>query len=76
MKVLCEGCKSWHTVSPTAMAVIIYAFQRGELQQVTGKGVLPLCLGDAVTAESVAAQRKDSKTVVVFDKERWSGKAS
>lgn len=76
MKVKCDGCGSWHTVSPTAMSVIIYAFQHGDLQQVTRTGVVSLCLGDALTPESVAQQRKDSKTVIAFDEDRWVGKAA
>lgn len=76
MKVKCDGCGSWHTVSPTAMSVIIYAYQRGELQQVTGKGVVSLCMGDALTPDAVAQHQKDNRTVVVFDEERWVGKAA
>lgn len=76
MRVKCVGCGSWHTVSPTAMVVIIDALQEGELQRMTGKGVLPLCLGDALTPESVAKQRKETRTVVSFDTERWAGKAA
>lgn len=72
LKIHCEGCGSWHTASPTAMAVIISAFQRGDLQQVTGKGVEVLCMGDALTPETVAAQAKQGKkTVISFDRTRY-----
>lgn len=76
MRVKCEGCGSWHSVSPTAMLMIIDALQHGDLQRMTGKGVRPLCLGDALTPEAVALQQKEKKTVVKFDKERWVGKAA
>lgn len=72
MKVKCDGCGSFHTVSPTAMAVIIRAFQRGDLQRVTTQGVDTLCLGDAFDDETMGRLRMDAKTVVTFDGRKWT----
>jgi hypothetical protein len=74
VKVKCEGCGGFHDVSPTAMAVIISAFQDGDLQEVTGEGVNPLCLGGAFTPETMEKWRRRmaTKTVVTFDEDRWT----
>ena len=74
MKVKCDGCGSFHSVSPTAMAVIIYAFQDGDLQKVTAKGVESVCLGAVFTPDTLARWRRkiDAKTVIAFDQGRWS----
>lgn len=74
MKVKCEGCGSWHTVSPTAMAIIIQSLQQGDLQRVTKTGIEPLCLGDAFNVHTLENWRNklDSKTVVVFDRTHWT----
>lgn len=74
MKVRCDGCGGFHDVSPTAMAVIITAMQEGDLQRVTGKGVVPLCLGDIFTPDTLAKwrHRLESKTVIAFDGDRWT----
>lgn len=75
MKLKCEGCGGFHVVSPTAMLIIIDAFQLGELQRVTGQGIVSLCVGNALTPETVTkARKKDSNTVVAFDEQRWDGK--
>lgn len=76
MKLKCDGCGNWHTVSPTAMVMIINAYQRGDLQRVTGEGVVSLCLGDALNPDTLAQQKKDSKTVIAFDQQRWVGRAA
>lgn len=74
MKVKCSGCGSWHTVSPTAMAIIIEAFQLGDLQTVGKQGVESLCLGDALTPDTLDRWRNrlESKSVVVFDRTHWT----
>lgn len=74
MKVKCDACGRFHEVSPTGMAVIISAFQDGDLQRVTGKGVEPTCLGDVFTPETLRRWRRkmDTKTVIVFDRNRWT----
>lgn len=74
MKVKCEGCGGFHEVSPTGMAVIISAFQDGDLQQVTGDGVRALCLGGAFSPETMRLWRRKlaTKTVVAFDDKRWT----
>lgn len=72
MRVKCDGCGSYHTVSPTAMAVIIRAFQRGDLQRMTGNGIDPLCLGDAFDDDTMRNLRMDNKTVVSFDSRKWT----
>lgn len=75
MRVKCAGCGSFHVVSPTAMVIIIAAFQEGELQQMTGKGVEPLCLGDALTGPAIAKQtRRNTKAVVSIDGTKWQGR--
>lgn len=62
-------------MSPTAMVIIIDAFQEGKLQRVTAKGIINECLGDALQPDAVAAKtRRDSKTVVAFDSDRWQGR--
>jgi hypothetical protein len=56
------------------MAMIIASFQRGDLQKVTGDGVLPLCIGGAFTPESQEEWnlKLGNKTRVVFDNTYWS----
>jgi hypothetical protein len=58
------------------MAIIIWSYQRGDLQRVTGKGVESRCFGDAFTPETMNAWRNrfDRKTVVVFDRTQWTHK--
>jgi hypothetical protein len=74
VKVKCEGCLAWHNVSPTAMAIIIYAMQSGDLQRVTRKGIRNLCLGDALNPDTLHEwrHRLDSKSVVQFDDQQWT----
>lgn len=74
MKVKCEGCSGFHDVSPTGMAVIISAFQDGDLQEVTGDGVKALCLSDAFTPDAMKKWRAkmSTKTIVAFDSKRWT----
>lgn len=74
MRVRCGGCGGWHALSPTAMAVVIRAFQDGDLQEVTKDGVVPLCLHDAFTEDTMTewSKRLDRKTVVTIDNQKWS----
>ena len=74
LKVSCEGCGGFHDISPTGMAVVIQAFQQGDLQRIGQDGVTPLCLGGAFTPETLKAwrSRMSAKTVVAFDQKRWS----
>lgn len=73
VKIKCDGCGRFHEASPTAMVIIIDAYQRGDLQRMTAKGVIPLCIGDALQAEAIAQKtRRDSKVVVAFDDQKWS----
>jgi hypothetical protein len=59
------------------MAIIIYAFQRGDLQEVTKQGVVSLCMRDAFNEQTIEEwqQRIDRKTTVSFDRSQWSGKS-
>lgn len=53
MKVEC-GCNEYHDLTPTAMIVVITAFQEGELQVVKGKsGIVSSCLFAAFTPERI-----------------------
>lgn len=74
MKVKCEGCGKHHAVSPTAMAIIIQAFQRGDLQRMTGEGVAQLCLGGAFSPDTMQTWQMNTKTVVTFDHTQWTDK--
>jgi hypothetical protein len=53
VKVEC-GCGAWHDLTPTAMIVVINAFQEGELQVVKGKdGIVSSCLFAAFTPDRI-----------------------
>lgn len=69
MLVKCDGCEHFHTISPTAMAVIIRAFQDGDLQTVTKSGIEPKCLRDSFSEDRLSAIRKarGPKSVITFD---------
>lgn len=61
VKIYCANSNEWHDLSPTAMAIIIEAFQEGDLQRVntipgvTGRmatiTVTPSCLLEALSDE-------------------------
>lgn len=50
MKVLCACDQEWHEMTPTMLAMVVDAFQQGELQ-IVGYGISPLCLKKAFTEE-------------------------
>jgi hypothetical protein len=56
VKILCAADDQWHELTPTAMAIIIEAFQDGDLQHIyrpTGGGlsVENLCILEGLTDE-------------------------
>lgn len=56
MKIYCAHSNNWHDVTPTAMAIIIEAFQDGDLQRAVPQlggwaSIENLCILDAITDE-------------------------
>lgn len=47
MFVKCAFCNHDHDLTPTRMTEVIAAFQRGEMQRITGKGLESQCLNTA-----------------------------
>lgn len=68
MEIPCSS-GHWHDLTPTAMAVVIQAFQDGDMQTI-GKGgnLTPLCLLDAFSdkerVKNAMRQHKNSTIVV------------
>lgn len=58
MLVQCRGCDKYHKLSPIALAIVVEAYQEGDLQRMTGRGVEPDCLAGSFTDERVATFRK------------------
>lgn len=52
MTIECE-CGNFHGLTPTAMALLIKAYQEGDMQTVGPGGVRGLCMADAFTDERV-----------------------
>lgn len=49
-KVWCVSCEDFHRFTPSAMGIVLVAYQNGEAQAVTPTGVLPMCLADVYEA--------------------------
>lgn len=57
MKIECP-CGKYHDMTPTALMVVIQAFQEGDLQKIEGrKGIMALCMLQALTEERVTAMQ-------------------
>lgn len=48
MRVRCV-CGDWHEVSPTGLALIVGAYQDGDMQRIGKEGVTSLCIAEAFT---------------------------
>lgn len=74
MRVLC-ACGDWHEASPTALALIVQAYQDGDMQRVKGKeGVYSRCMEEAFTEARVAviSRRYPGNTIMLRDyRERY-----
>lgn len=46
MRVECV-CGRWHDITPTGLALIVYAFQRGDLHRQTRVGPTSICIAEA-----------------------------
>lgn len=46
MKVKCI-CGDWHEASPTALALIVSAYQDGDMQTIGKGGIRSLCIAEA-----------------------------
>ena len=53
MRVRCT-CGDFHDVSITALALIVDAFQQGDMQIIGKGGITPVCLEGAFTNERIA----------------------
>lgn len=53
MLISCTCPKNWHEVSPTGLAIIVRAFQDGDLFHVEHGGLTAMCIAQAFTPERV-----------------------
>lgn len=73
MKLQCP-CGKWHDMSPTALAIVVSAFARGDMQRVTDKGIRVFCFRSAftsITAKHMARSIKPNQTISI-DGQHWS----
>lgn len=53
MRVRCV-CGDWHDLSTTALALVISAYQSGDMQRINKNGVESVCLSTAFTNARIA----------------------
>src|SRR5262245_558406 len=67
------SCGDWHELTPTAMAVVILAFQNGDIQEVRKNGVQPICMAGAFSPENVnLIQTRYQGRTITFNRQEVS----
>lgn len=73
MKVRCAFDDQWHNLSPTALAIVVEAFQEGELQRIHKPFTIStVCILEALTEERLEAfgRRYPGHTITATTEER------
>ncbi len=68
MRIRCLGCGEWHDISQTGMAIVIAAFQDGDLTKVTKTETS----GFALSAQCMLVAFDDNERIHQF-RQRYKG---
>lgn len=62
-------CGNWHALTPTALAVVIKAYQEGDMQTVATDGVQSVCMENAFSNDRIAeTQKRYPGRAITFEK--------